>query len=137
MNKGEVTLVLHADGEQGYFTWIILGLAGCDGRAICNTNGVLSEVMECGEVLGGCYFDCGSFDFGNKERKLLRKLRFTGEGTFSCTVGNETTIRSNEFTFVDGVAEWTLKERGRTFNVSFMLREDAKIRSMTAEVESL
>ena len=137
VNKGEVTLVLHADGEQGYFTWKILGLTGCDGRAICNTNGILSEVIEGGEVLGGCYFDCGSFDFGSKERKLLRKLRFTGEGTFSCIVENDTTIRSNEFTFVDGVAEWTLKERGRTFNVSFMLREDAKIRSMTAEVESL
>ena len=102
---------------------------------LCCVDGVLCEVEQKGNVFGDCYFDCGSFHFGSKERKMLRKIRFTGEGTFACTVKTDGVARTETLAFTGGSVEWNLRENGREFGVLLTLGDGAKIRSMAAEVE--
>ena len=70
--------------------------------------------------------------FGVAGKKLLCRLRFRGEGTFTLTMKVNGRTVTREMAFENGVAEWEMAERGEKFAFGFALGRASKITDMQA-----
>lgn len=133
------TLVVDSEGKDGYFTSDFEGLSEHDGKTLCRyLNGVGTMALEGALPMGGSYYFLSKkVDFGNQGKKTLKGLKFEGTGSFVCEVIVDGKSFSKQLSFVNGVAVFYPRLRGKEFQFRFTLSRGAVIRSMTAETVAL
>ena len=133
-NGGVKTLALYNDGKDGYYLNGLAALSAFEGEPLfVNTQKVICALND----MGGDLFDgnilCVRTDFGIAGYKTLRRLVFDGEGSFALTLRTGKRILKRTVVLENGGAELQIAERGRSFSVCIEPKSVLKIRSWTAE----
>lgn len=137
--EGFKIAVLYEDGKSGYFSDTFNVVHNSDGQAFCQYGLNIGTIAKDGDLYAGSVYDfsVGKTDFGLRSRKLLKSLRFEGEGAMSVSVIVDGETKTKRLYFVEGVAIWKLRERGTRFGFGIQPEKGARIRKMTAEIEYL
>ena len=131
--EGNVVLAISGDGKECSY------LEDLEGMSSDRKDGVLfRNVAEIGKLdvngkeLGRtCRFNAET-DFEYRGRKTLRKLSFTGEGTFNLTLKNDGRTVQKTVSFQDGVATVKLSERGDRYAMNIEPMGKTVIKEVTA-----
>ncbi|MBQ3505645.1 MAG: hypothetical protein IJA89_02610 [Clostridia bacterium] len=132
-------VVIDAERETGYDSFITEGLSVVQGRFTCRYEGEpytvsadsAAGVLPENEAYSFTTYD---LDFGVSGEKRLQSVEFFGDGEITVTVSSERTTKTCKLTFVDGKASARLWLKGKRFSFSFALEKGAKLQAMSAEL---
>ena len=128
-------LVVYEDGESGYYTAPKAGLTESNSRAFCCHEHYVKTVCDDGDLETGYtyYFVTGEMNFGTEKTKILKKLRFKGEGSFHLVLRCKSEEIERDLTFENGLAEVETCWRGARFSMQFILQKGARIEGLEVE----
>jgi len=129
-------LVFDAKNRTWYFMAAAFeGMSATNGKLLAFYDGEIRSLYEGGTLPSGASYRCEIpfNDFGIAERKVLRSLRFTGEGQMQVAVSNGRTRLSFPIRFSDGEARTFPILKGRRFWFEFTLEGGCKISSLEVE----
>lgn len=127
------------ESGEGCETFTMQGLCPAEGKTAFAHNGKLYSARADGALPSGeeAKFVLPDTDFGMAGNKTLTALRFQGDGAFTLTISDGKRTKTQTVTMRNGVARARLSMRGNTFAIAFKLMQGAKIRGMTAELQTL
>lgn len=138
-NKGKRTVAVESSGESGYPLFDVDGLSGCESMAFGTWHDAVGVLSKNGTLPDGeCYtFTSETVTFGTEKPKTLRRLRFFGKGEFLLRTIYDGQTVEKRVNLQNGDTTVALNLRGSLFQFCFELQKNARITSMTAEVECL
>lgn len=128
------------DDGQAYEVFNLNGFAVLENRVCISTSGMfLSFNLHSGDMPSkeSYWFTSRWMDFGNPEKKIVKKLTFEGEGQVTVTLNSEGGNRTYTLDFTNGAVsiEPLLKIANLQFH--FVLSKKAKLKNVRAQIEFL
>ena len=134
-SDGYKTVAIDPDKEEIYYPFAAEGMSYTDGRALCCDGFQFYEYDKDGALPSWeDYTYSAKTDFGLESEKVLRTLSFEGEGECTLTLTIEGKLVKKELK-INGNCSFDIFERGRVFDLKFVLGKGAKIKKMTAEIQ--
>ena len=135
----ERRIVVDAEKETGYDSFVVEGLSVARGAFCCRFEGephTLSAESSLGILPDDETFSFTAYglEFGWTGEKRLQSLEFFGDGEITVTVTSERKTKTKTLVFVGGRASARFWLKGRQFNLTLALEQGAKVQSVTAEV---
>lgn len=120
----------------GYYLDYLNGLTDCGHRSLCAVGGKVQRIDPSGTLPSGFsyYFRSERLDFGERERKTLKKLTFEGEGSFTLRVRGDGRERTYALKMQEGIATCLPLLRGEGFAFTFELEKGCVLRKMRASL---
>lgn len=138
-NGEKRALVVDADSEDGYDTFVpeSVGIAG--GQALCSFHNQVRSLSLAGEIPTNeeYVFIAEGLDFGMDGVKTLKALSFTGEGAFTLVVSNGRTEKTFAAIFESGRANVKVGLKGESFSVKCVLEKGARVQTAEASLVKL
>lgn len=129
------TVVISADGKEGFFTVDKEGLSLCGNSAFCYKSGYFYTIEEDEMNFSG---ERGNFvstvtDLNSSNEKLISKIRVEGDGNVAMKLYSEQGSVNNSLQFFNGCATVEMQLRGKEFYFTFFLAKRSSVRKITLE----
>ena len=123
------------DGKSWYSCYDLLGLTADANSALFVRQETLYQLGIQGLPNGeSAAFESVNVDFGIRGKKTLRRLSFSGVGSFSLRLHCDGRFVTYVVPFINGTASLELDMRGESFAFSFVISPASALRSVSADI---